>query len=317
MKTPQERLDEVRARCTDRENHLIDELRFGKIGRREFVRRAAIAGMAIPFAGLIATACGAPTGSTRGGGRAAVRRAEVRRHDPPRPGGAGGRARPGDGQQPGWAHGARPDRRVPRLVGRQPRAAATARRELVVERRRLRVDVQAAPGRDVPRRRDDGRRGRGDDVRPPRRSRQRLQRAVGVRRRALEGWHRGPSTTPRSSSRSTRRTATFPTSPARTTTTRSSCPRTTTVTGTARSSAPDRGSSTTYRPGEGITLAAQRAVLGSGSQAARREGRGRVLRQRAEPDPRVPGQPGRRRRRSSRCPAARHCSPIRRSSPPS
>ena len=126
-----------------------------------------------------------PTG---GGGRAADGPAEGRRHDPSRPDGAGGRARPGDGQQPGRAHRARPDRRVPRLVGRQPRAAATARRELVVERRRLRVDVQAAPRRDVPRRPDDGRRGRGDDVRPPRRPGERFQRAVGVRGRALEGW---------------------------------------------------------------------------------------------------------------------------------
>ena len=53
------RVEAIRARSTDRENHLIDELRLGKIGRREFVRRAAVAGMSIPLAGFIATACGA------------------------------------------------------------------------------------------------------------------------------------------------------------------------------------------------------------------------------------------------------------------
>jgi peptide/nickel transport system substrate-binding protein len=59
MRGPPERVDAIRARSTDRENHLIDELRAGKIGRREFVRRAAVAGMSIPLAGFIATACGA------------------------------------------------------------------------------------------------------------------------------------------------------------------------------------------------------------------------------------------------------------------
>ena len=59
MKLPRERVDAIRARSTDRENHLIDELRFGKIGRREFMRRAAVAGMALPVAGFVATACGA------------------------------------------------------------------------------------------------------------------------------------------------------------------------------------------------------------------------------------------------------------------
>ena len=63
MQRPPERLDAIRARSTDRENHLIDELRLGRIGRREFVRRAAVAGMALPLAGFIATACGA--GATR------------------------------------------------------------------------------------------------------------------------------------------------------------------------------------------------------------------------------------------------------------
>lgn len=54
MASPQERVDSLRARSTDQQNHLIDELRFGKIGRREFIRRAAIAGMALPVAGFVA-----------------------------------------------------------------------------------------------------------------------------------------------------------------------------------------------------------------------------------------------------------------------
>ena len=54
MASPQERVDALRARSTDHHNHLIDELRFGKIGRREFVRVAAIAGMALPTAAFVA-----------------------------------------------------------------------------------------------------------------------------------------------------------------------------------------------------------------------------------------------------------------------
>ena len=52
------RLDEVRAQRTPLENHLIDELRAGKIGRREFIRRGATVGMSVPLLGFIASACG-------------------------------------------------------------------------------------------------------------------------------------------------------------------------------------------------------------------------------------------------------------------
>ncbi len=52
------RLDEIRAQRTPLENHLIDELRAGKIGRREFIRRGATVGMSVPMLGLIASACG-------------------------------------------------------------------------------------------------------------------------------------------------------------------------------------------------------------------------------------------------------------------
>jgi peptide/nickel transport system substrate-binding protein len=58
MDPRQERVDAIRARSTALENHLIDELRAGKIGRREFVRRGGIIGMSIPLLGFIASACG-------------------------------------------------------------------------------------------------------------------------------------------------------------------------------------------------------------------------------------------------------------------
>jgi peptide/nickel transport system substrate-binding protein len=58
MDPRQERVDALRARSTELENHLIDELRAGKIGRREFVRRGGIIGMSIPALGFIASACG-------------------------------------------------------------------------------------------------------------------------------------------------------------------------------------------------------------------------------------------------------------------
>ncbi|MDQ3738095.1 MAG: ABC transporter substrate-binding protein, partial [Actinomycetota bacterium] len=79
MKPIHERLDAIRVRSTDQENHLIDELRFGKIGRREFVRRAATAGMAIPLAGFVATACGAR--------RDPLEEADEPQAEEPRPGG--------------------------------------------------------------------------------------------------------------------------------------------------------------------------------------------------------------------------------------
>ena len=39
MRSLQHRVEALRARATEHENHLIDEYRFGKIGRREFMRR--------------------------------------------------------------------------------------------------------------------------------------------------------------------------------------------------------------------------------------------------------------------------------------
>lgn len=54
----QRRVDALRARSGELENHLIDELHAGSISRRDFVRRAAVIGMALPTAGFLASACG-------------------------------------------------------------------------------------------------------------------------------------------------------------------------------------------------------------------------------------------------------------------
>jgi len=57
MKDSQERLDDIRRERSDVENHLIDELRAGKISRREFMRRGTVVGMSIPLVAFIAAAC--------------------------------------------------------------------------------------------------------------------------------------------------------------------------------------------------------------------------------------------------------------------
>lgn len=78
MESPEERLDVLRARSTEHENHLIDELRSGKIGRRQFIRAAAIAGMALPAAGFVA-GCAAK--------RESVTKPDAPQRGMPRPGG--------------------------------------------------------------------------------------------------------------------------------------------------------------------------------------------------------------------------------------
>jgi peptide/nickel transport system substrate-binding protein len=54
----QRRVDAIRRRSHEVENHLIDELRAGKIGRREFIRRGAVVGMSAPLLAFVASACG-------------------------------------------------------------------------------------------------------------------------------------------------------------------------------------------------------------------------------------------------------------------
>jgi peptide/nickel transport system substrate-binding protein len=60
------RVDTVRRRSSELENHLIDEYSAGRISRREFVRRGSVIGMSLPLVGFLASACG--TGSKSGGG---------------------------------------------------------------------------------------------------------------------------------------------------------------------------------------------------------------------------------------------------------
>ena len=74
-----ERVDEIRRTRSEVENHVIDELFAGRIGRREFVRRMSVLGMSVSLAGFLAacskkTTAGAgtptPTGSASGSGGA-------------------------------------------------------------------------------------------------------------------------------------------------------------------------------------------------------------------------------------------------------
>jgi peptide/nickel transport system substrate-binding protein len=64
------RVDAIRARSSELENHLIDEYSAGRISRREFVRRGSVIGMSIPLVGFLASACGTgkKTGTSGGGG---------------------------------------------------------------------------------------------------------------------------------------------------------------------------------------------------------------------------------------------------------
>lgn len=51
-------LDRIRARSGELPNHLIDELSAGRLDRREFLRRASVAGLSASAAGVILAACG-------------------------------------------------------------------------------------------------------------------------------------------------------------------------------------------------------------------------------------------------------------------
>jgi peptide/nickel transport system substrate-binding protein len=72
MDEMQRRLDEVRGKRTELENHLIDEYVGGKITRRELMRRGTVVGMSLPLLSFVAAACGGdddggeatPTGGT-------------------------------------------------------------------------------------------------------------------------------------------------------------------------------------------------------------------------------------------------------------
>src|SRR5918995_6274770 len=66
MDETQRRVDEIRHRSSEMENHLIDSYRKGGIDRREFVRRGTVLGMSTGAIGFLASACG--SGDEGGGG---------------------------------------------------------------------------------------------------------------------------------------------------------------------------------------------------------------------------------------------------------
>ena len=160
--------------------------------------------------------------------------------------------------------------------------------------RRPGLDVQAAPGRQVPQRPADDRRRRRLHASAARRSQERVQRAVDVHRRAHPVRGEDGRLAPPSRFISRRRTATSPTSSPPTTTTRSSCPRApTSPSGRARSSGPARSSSRATPQNVGANFVANpstgaaRRYLASTSSASTAP---------AAADPRAPGRSGRRHR---------------------
>jgi peptide/nickel transport system substrate-binding protein len=58
MDEKQRRVDDIRNERSELENHLIDEYAWGKISRREFVRRGTVVGMSLPVLSFLAAACG-------------------------------------------------------------------------------------------------------------------------------------------------------------------------------------------------------------------------------------------------------------------
>ncbi len=54
------RVETVRGRAGELENHLIDELRAGRISRREFMRRGTMLGMSISTLGVVVSGCARP-----------------------------------------------------------------------------------------------------------------------------------------------------------------------------------------------------------------------------------------------------------------
>jgi hypothetical protein len=70
MEADHRRLDRVRRRCAEVENHVIDEFRAGRLTRRDFLRRGAVAGLSLSALGTVLAGCGSAgaassTGSSR------------------------------------------------------------------------------------------------------------------------------------------------------------------------------------------------------------------------------------------------------------
>ncbi|MGB7861742.1 MAG: ABC transporter substrate-binding protein, partial [Acidimicrobiia bacterium] len=63
-KAQQERVDAIRRRSTPVQNHVIDEMAFGKISRREFLRRGSLLGLSFPVMGFLVSACSDTSSTT-------------------------------------------------------------------------------------------------------------------------------------------------------------------------------------------------------------------------------------------------------------
>ncbi len=57
----QERADAIRRQSSEVQNHLIDEYSYGKITRREFIRRGTLAGVSLTSLGILVAACSPET----------------------------------------------------------------------------------------------------------------------------------------------------------------------------------------------------------------------------------------------------------------
>ena len=59
-----EQVDYIRRRSNPVQNHVIDELQYGKITRREFLRRGSLLGLSFPVMGIVLAACAEDTAGT-------------------------------------------------------------------------------------------------------------------------------------------------------------------------------------------------------------------------------------------------------------
>ena len=135
MKERQRRVDNIRRRSSNIQNHLIDEYSAGKISRREFIRRGTILGASLPLMSFLAAACGpgdaatttaagatttAAVGTTAAGHHRSIghHRGGRTGHGPGRDGTAAGRRhRSGSDQRRSGAFAPRSDRAIPELLG--------------------------------------------------------------------------------------------------------------------------------------------------------------------------------------------------------
>jgi peptide/nickel transport system substrate-binding protein len=72
MRGGNDELDRLRGERTELENHYIDELVSGRMGRRDFLRRGSMIGMSMPLLGAILAACGGSSSSSTSTGTGAA-----------------------------------------------------------------------------------------------------------------------------------------------------------------------------------------------------------------------------------------------------